>query len=121
MPTDTPEVHYNPFDLLGRDGDAGFDVVAFNIYSGASEFEKPWFTDGVHRVQQLSGLPVIISEFGIRAKIDGWSNKGGAGSFVRCDDPGHGYTAGERWPEVDDRVAASNCNIMQLIEAKTGL
>ena len=49
-----PTVHDNPFDLLGRDGDAGFDVVAFNIYSGAGEFEKPWTTDGVHRVQQLA-------------------------------------------------------------------
>ncbi len=34
----------------------------------------------------VSGLPVIISEFGIRAKIDGWSNKGGAGSFVPSAD-----------------------------------
>lgn len=83
VPTDTPEVHYNPFDLLGRDGDAGFDVVAFNIYS-----------DPAHQINM---------------------------GLVRCDDPGHGYTAGERWPEVDDRVAASNCNIVQLIEAKTGL
>lgn len=176
VPTDTADVHYTPFDLLARSGDAGFDVVAFNVYTGASEFEKPWFTDGVHRVQELSGLPVIISEFGIRAQIDGWTNKGGAGSFVpkgdatddqiqrgayyqsqleqfygfrhiiganwhawsdrylaadpahqinmglvRCDDPIRGFTAGERWPEVDDRVAATNCNIMQLIEAKTGL
>jgi hypothetical protein len=176
VPTDTAEVRYNPFDLLARVGDAGFDVVAFNIYSGANEFEKPWFTDGVHRVQEMSGLPVIISEFGIRAKIAGWSNKGGADSFVpaadatddqiqrgayyqsqleqfysfrgiiganwhawsdrylaadpahqinmglvRCDDAVLGYTAGERWPGVDERVAASNCNIMPLIAAKTGL
>ncbi len=40
---------------------------------------------------------------------------------VRCDDLARGHTAGERWPEVDHRVAASNCTIMALIEAKTGL
>ncbi len=176
VPTDTAEVKYNPLDLLARSGAAGFDVVAFNVYSGDDQFEKPWFTDGVHAVQERSGLPVIISEFGIRARIDGWTNKGGAGSFVpsadatddqiqrgayyqsqleqfygfrgiiganwhawsdrflaadpahqinmglfRCDVPKSGHTAGERWPEIDDRVAATNCDIMQLIEAKTGL
>lgn len=176
VPTDTAEIKYAPLDLLARDGDRGFDVVAFNVYDGGPTFEKPWFTDGTHKIQQASGLPVIISEFGIRAKIDGWSNKGGAPSFVpagdatddqiqrgayyqsqleqfysfrhviganwhawtdrylaadpdhqidmgliHCDDPKHGFVAGERWPEIDDRVAAVNCDIMALIEAKTGL
>jgi hypothetical protein len=78
--TDTDEVHYNPFDLLARVGDAGFDLVSFNIYDGGPEFEKPWFTDGVHRVTETSGLPVLISEFSVRARIAGWTNKGGAGS-----------------------------------------
>jgi hypothetical protein len=174
--TDNDEVKYSPLDLLGRVGDAGFDVVSFNIYDGGPEFEKPWFTDGVHRVTAASGLPVLISEFSVRARIDGWTNKGGAGSFVpnddatddqiqrgayyesqvaqfygfrdiiganwhawsdrylaadpahqinmglvQCDDPQRGFTAGTRWDEVDDRVAATNCNIMALIEAATGL
>jgi len=176
VPTDTAEVKYNPLDLLARDGDSGFDLVSFNIYSGAAEFEKPWFTDGVHLVQEKSGLAIMISEFSVRARIEGWSNKGGAGSFVplndgvddqiqrgayyqsqleqfygfkgiiganwhawsdryleadpahqinmglfRCGVPKSGHTAGERWPEVDDRMAKTNCEIMQLIEAKTGL
>ena len=28
------------------------------------------------------GLPLLISEFGLRARIDGWSNRGGAAAFV---------------------------------------
>lgn len=138
--------------------------------------DGPWFTDGVHKVQEQSGLPIIISEFGIRARIEGWSNKGGAGSFVpdndatddqiqrgayyqsqleqfysfrgivganwhawtdrytaadaskqinmgifQCDDPAHGYEAGQRWDEIDDRVREVNCDIYDKIAAKTGL
>ena len=72
----------SPFDVLARDGDTGFDLVAINAYSGDPRFPEPWFGDGLHKIQRESGLPVIISEFGVRARIDGWSNKGGAGSFV---------------------------------------
>jgi hypothetical protein len=79
---DTPTVRYSPFDLLHREGQAGFDLVAINVYSGDTQFSRPWFTDGLHKVQSESGLPIIISEFGIRARIDGWSNKGGAPAFV---------------------------------------
>jgi hypothetical protein len=79
---DTDRVRYSPLDLLARDGRAGFDLVAVNVYTGAATFPRPWFTDGIHRLQQQSGLPVLISEFGIRAQIDGWSNRGGAGAFV---------------------------------------
>ena len=176
VPTDTPEVKYCPFDLLKRDGDAGFDVISVNVYSGDPTFEKPWFTDGIHKLQDMSGLPVIVSEFSVRAIIDGWTNKGGAGSFVphndatddqiqrgayyksqidqligfkrvlgaswhawsdrfasadpahqinmglvQCDDPARGLEAGRRWDEIDDRIAETNCNIMNLIEQKTGL
>ena len=53
-----------------------------NAYSGAPTFARPWFTDGIHKIQRESGLPVLISEFGLRARIDGWSNRGGAGAFV---------------------------------------
>jgi hypothetical protein len=176
VPTDTPTIKYCPFDLLKRDGQAGFDVVAVNVYSGDPTFEKPWFTDGIHKIQDLSGMPVVVSEFSVRAVIDGWTNKGGAGSFVphndgtsdqiqrgayyqsqidqligfrriigaawhawsdrfdsadsahqinmglmQCDDPPRGFVAGQRWDEIDDRVAETNCNIMSLIEQKTGL
>jgi hypothetical protein len=176
VPTDSATVKYAPFDLFKRDADAGFDVIAVNVYTGDSTFEKPWFTDGIHKLQDLSGLPVIVSEFSIRAKISGWSNKGGAGSFVpsgdatddqiqrgayyqsqidqlisyrgiigaswhawsdryaaaddthqinmglmKCEDPPRGFKAGERWNEIDDRVAETNCKIMDLIAAKTGL
>jgi hypothetical protein len=79
---DTPTVRYSPFDVLRRDGQAGFDLVAINVYSAATQFPRPWFTDGLHKIQSQSGLPIIISEFGIRARIDHWSNKGGAPAFV---------------------------------------
>jgi len=79
---DTAQVRYSPFDLLARDGQAGFDLVAVNVYTGEPTFPRPWFTDGLHRLQQQSGLPMIISEFGVRARIDGWSDRGGAPAFV---------------------------------------
>jgi hypothetical protein len=79
---DTARARYTPFDVLARDGDAGFDLVAVNAYTGAATFPEPWFGDGLGKVSRHSGLPVLISEFGIRARIDGWSNRGGAGAFV---------------------------------------
>ena len=85
--TDGATAGLSPFDLLARDGQYGFDVVAINGYTGAPAFARPWFTDGVHRLQRESGLAVIISEFGIRARIPGWSNRGGAGAFVARNDP----------------------------------
>jgi hypothetical protein len=158
-----------PFDLLARDGDVGFDLVAVNAYTGAPRFPQPWFTDGLHKIQRESGLPVIISEFGIRVKIDGWSNRGGAPSFVdsqvvrgqryesqidqfvgfrnvvgaiwhawsdrympddarlqinmglvQCDDPDRGFTAGQRWPDLDRMVADTNRTILRRIQHKTG-
>lgn len=176
VPTDTAAVRYSPFDLFGREGDAGFDLVAINVYTGHATFETPWFSDGIHKIQDLSGLPVYISEFSVRAKIDGWTNKGGSPSFVpsadgtddqvqrgayyqsqieqlvsyrrivganwhawsdrftaaddahqinmglfQCDDPPRGFTAGARWQEIDDRIGETNCGIMAVIEAKTGL
>ena len=41
--------------------------------------------------------------------------------LFKCVDPARGHKAGERWDEIDDRVAEENCNIMSLIEQKTGL
>jgi hypothetical protein len=75
-------IRYSPFTAFRREGDAGFDLIAVNVYEGAASFERPWFTDGVHKMQSESGLPVFVSEFSVRARIDGWSNRGGAGSFV---------------------------------------
>jgi hypothetical protein len=84
--TGTAAVRYSPFDLLGRDGDAGFDLVAVNAYTGASRFPEPWFSDGLNTLHAESGLPLVIGEFGLRARIDGWSNRGGAGAFVPHSD-----------------------------------
>jgi hypothetical protein len=72
--------------LLGRDCDAGFDLIAVNTYSGAPTFARPWFTEGLHNLQRQSGLPILINEFGIRAKIKGWSNACGAGAFMPSAD-----------------------------------
>jgi hypothetical protein len=176
VPTDAGDVIYCPYDLFARDGDAGFDVIAVNVYSGQSTFEEPWLPAGFARMHERSGLPVIVSEFSVRARIDGWSNRGGAGSFVpgsdgtddqiqrgayyreqidqltrmpfvlgaswhawsdrylaadeahqinmgllRCEVPGSGHTAGDRWPEIDERVADTNCAIMDRLAKNTGL
>lgn len=86
IPADAPGVRYSPFDVLGRDGDSGFDLVAVNAYSGAAAFEEPWFTDGLTTLATQSGLPLLISEFSIRARIEGWTGRGGAGSFVPAID-----------------------------------
>lgn len=117
-----------------------------------------------------SGRPVIISEFGIRVRIDGWSNRGGAGAFapnqtergrryqsqidqfigfrhilgavwhawsdrympnnpdvqinmglVQCDDPIRGFHLGTKWTTLGRSIAETNLNIIDLIEARTGL
>ncbi len=86
VPTDTDEIVYCPYDLLARNGDAGFDLVAVNVYTGDPEFAEPWLGDGLTKLHERSGLPVVVSEFSVRARIDGWSNKGGAGAFVPDDD-----------------------------------
>lgn len=86
LPNSSAEVRYDPLDLLARVGDAGFDLVSVNVYSGSSELEKPWFTDGIHKLQAGVAGPVYVSEFGVRARIDSWSNKGGAGAFVPTGD-----------------------------------
>lgn len=84
--TDREDVHYRPWRQLGRRGEAGFDLVAVNVYSGDREYEEPWFSNGLNRVFAESGLPVVVSEFSVRARIDGWSNRGGAGAFVPSND-----------------------------------
>ena len=86
VPTDDDETTFCPFDLLARDGDSGFDLVSVNAYTGREEFDEPWFSDGLRKLHERSGLPVFVSEFGIRARIDGWSNTGGALAFVPASD-----------------------------------
>jgi hypothetical protein len=103
---DFADVHYSPLDLLGRNGQSGFDVVALNAYTGAPTFARPWFTDGVHKVQRASGLPVMMSEFGLRTRIDGWSNRGGAPAFVpRADAVDDQLQRGQRYRSQIDQFA----------------
>lgn len=175
VPTDG-DVTYCPYDLFARDGDAGFDVIAVNVYDGSETFAEPWLGDGFEKLHERSGLPIVVSEFSVRARIDGWSNKGGSGAFVptndetddqvqrgayyraqieqfaahpfvlgaswhawsdrylsadpahqidmglmQCDDAPRGFEAGARWAEIDDRIADTNCTIMDRIDALTGL
>ncbi len=86
VPTNAGDVRYDPLDLLARTGAVGFDLVSVNVYTAEPEFESPWFTDGVHKLQAGVDGPLYVSEFSVRARIDGWTNKGGAGSFVPNDD-----------------------------------
>ena len=86
LPNDSGDVKYCSFDLLGRTGNAGFDLVAVIVYDGDPTFEEPWFPDGIHKIMDQSGLPVMVSEFSVRARIEGWTNIGGANSFVSSVD-----------------------------------
>jgi hypothetical protein len=147
---DTATVRYSPFDLLRRDEDAGFDLVAINAYTGKPTFRQPWFPAGLAKIHEQSGLPIVISEFGVSQTIDTWSNRGGAGAFV--DDQlqrgraygsqvaqfiGFPYVVGAAWHAWSDRYiptdtkqqiniglvqcdATTNSTIMQQI-AKQGL
>jgi len=40
---------------------------------------------------------------------------------LQCDDPARGFEAGARWAEIDDRIADTNCTIMDRIAELTGL
>lgn len=77
-------VTYSPWRLFRRNGPYGFDLVAVNAYSQPREraYEEPWFRRGLHKIMRESKLPILITEFGVRSRIDGWTNSGGAGSFV---------------------------------------
>jgi hypothetical protein len=86
VPTDSERATYCPFDLLARDGDSGFDLVSVNVYTGREEHAEPWLSDGLSKIHERSGLPVYVSEFGIRARIEGWSDTGGASAFVPSSD-----------------------------------
>ena len=41
--------------------------------------------------------------------------------LVQCDDLIRGFEAGQRWGEIDERIAETNCSIMERIEELTGL
>ena len=82
-------VSYSPFALFRRNGPYGFDLVGINAYSRADHrgYDRPWLKDGFHAIIRESALPIFVSEFGVRARIEDWSNSGGAGSFVPPADP----------------------------------
>ncbi len=82
-------VSYSPFALFRRNGPYGFDVIGVNVYSRADHrgYDRPWLKDGFHKMMRESALPVFVTEFGVRARIDGWTNSGGAGAFVPPADP----------------------------------
>ena len=82
-------VTYSPFALFRRNGPYGFDLIGVNAYSRADRrgYDRPWLTNGFHAMMRESGLPIFVSEFGIRARIDDWTNSGGATAFVPHADP----------------------------------
>lgn len=82
-------VTYSPFALFRRNGPYGFDLIGVNAYSRADHrgYDRPWLKNGFHAMVHESALPVFVSEFGIRARIEDWSNSGGATAFVPPADP----------------------------------
>ncbi len=146
LPEDKEHATYNPFDLLARDGDSGFDIVAINVYTGRETFADPWLSDGLDRIHERSGLPIYISEFSVRAKLEGWSNEGGATAFVPASDGiddqqqrgeryatqlaqlvQHPYVVGAAWHAWSDRYLADdperqiNIGLMQCTDPDLGL
>ncbi|HLU65344.1 MAG TPA: hypothetical protein VKZ63_03685 [Kofleriaceae bacterium] len=97
------EVTYSPFRLFRRNGPYGFDVVALNVYSRADRrgYDQPWLRDGIHKIVRESALPVWVSEFGVRARIDGWTNSGGAPAFVPRGAPAEQQTARGAYYQYD--------------------
>jgi hypothetical protein len=96
---DPATVRFDPYRAFGRyrsQPDAGFDVVAVNVYTGAARFPERWLHTGFSRLRAVSGRPVIVSEFGTRLRDPCWTNSGGAASYV-------GGTA--RWSADDPRDA----------------
>jgi len=146
VPTDGEAATWCPFDLLARDGDAGFDLISVNVYTGHEAFDEPWFSQGVEKLHQRSGLPIYVSEFGVRAKIEGWSNAGGATAFVPSSDgvddqeqrgeryasqlaqfAGLPYVIGAAWHAWSDRYLADdaerqiNLGLVQCDDPEAGL
>lgn len=85
---------FSPWPLLRRNGQAGFDLISINAYShnGRAGYVQPWFRLGIRKMAAESGLPVLVSEFGIRTDYENrtvrglrWTNRAGAASFVRED------------------------------------
>lgn len=105
--SDAPEVpvpvRIHPFGAMARAGSSGFDLIAVNVYTGDEGFEEPWFSAGLSRMHELTGLPVLVSEFGVRGRIEGWSNSGGATAWVPSD-------------EVDDQVQRGERYVSQLAQ-----
>jgi hypothetical protein len=77
IPFGGQKLKYNPWPLLKP-----FDLISLNIYGGSTHFQSSWLNAGLRRIRQYTGRPINISEFSIRAKLPGWSNRGGANSFV---------------------------------------
>lgn len=93
---DRNTVRFDPYRAFGRyasQPNAGFDVVAVNVYTGAARFPERWLHAGFQRLRAVSDRSVMVSEFGLRLRDTCWSNGGGAGSFVgetapyRANDP----------------------------------
>ncbi len=60
-----------------------------NAYSRADHrgYDRPWLKNGFHEMVRESALPIFVSEFGVRARIEDWSSSGGATAFVPPADP----------------------------------
>ena len=94
---DPGTVRFDPYRAFGRyraQPDAGFDVIAVNVYTGAARFPERWLHTGFSRLRAVSGRPLVVSEFGLRLRDPCWTNSGGAASYV-------GDTA--RWTAGDPR------------------
>lgn len=87
---DATRVRFDPYRAFGRfasQPEAGFDVIAVNVYTGAARFSERWLHAGFQRLRALSDRALMVSEFGLRLRDSCWTNAGGAASYVGSSAP----------------------------------
>ncbi len=63
-----------------------FDLLSINLYTANPTFPAE-LMDQLNGISDSLGLPILVSEFGTRQKISGWTNKGfGAKTFVNSQE-----------------------------------
>lgn len=86
--------------------------------------DEPTVTANVEWARLSTHMPFVLG-----ASWHAWSDRYLAADelhqinmgLMRCEVPAYGHLAGERWQELDDRVAETNCAIMDRIAMNTGL
>lgn len=69
------ETRFSPWEALkrrthpGSSVPMGLDYLGFNVYAGHENYEQDWLAGGVNEIWNRGQIPVLISEFSLRANI----------------------------------------------------